>query len=485
VPVDSSGGFLLSLLTESFAVRALIGSLAAAALAALVVHLDGVRSSRARRILLLAPVLTAAIAALASLRHAEAYLPQLWVASTVSGPPGQLLELLGELRALSTERGVDMLALGYLLVVAVLLTRRFAGHLAVRRLLVPAIAPTRHVHLVTRVNRLSAQMGIRAPRVLLLPGCPGGAFTAGLRRPVVVVDTALLHQLDEREMEGLLAHELAHIARRDTLVGLVVGVFRDCTFFLPPIHLAARWLRNEQEESADELASRHTGRPGALASSILKVWDRTRARHLPAAACAAVPVWGLRPVAVGGRPPAPAPLSETARALAVRVERLISLAPAVSSRRRRIEVSLAGLVLAAATGTSIAVPAWFASQDMYGVSFAVLSAHTTPVESPAFATFRALTPQAGETGTTTSTIGGTLDAGDDSSACPCLETRAQLRGEVAATGPRSQSGMLWAPAGADAWELPERAAVRARPLWTLTDSGPQVGFFLVGRPAAS
>jgi hypothetical protein len=45
--------------------------------------------------------------------------------------------------------------------------------------------------------------------------------------------------------------------------------------------------------------------------------------------------------------------------------------------------------------------------------------------------------------------------------------------------------MLWAPVGAGAWELRERAAVRARPLWTLTDSGPQVGFFLVGRPAGA
>jgi Zn-dependent protease with chaperone function len=484
VPVDSSGGFLLSLLTESFAVRALIGSLAAAALAALVVHLDGVRSSRARRILLLAPVLTAATAGVASLRDAEAYLPQLWVASSASGPTGQLLELLGELRALSTERGIDLLALAYLLVVVVLVARRFAGHLAVRRLLGGAIPPTRHVHLVTKVNRLAAQMGIHPPRVLLLPACPGGAFTARIRRPVVVVDTALVHQLDDREMEGLLAHELAHIARRDTLVGLVVGLFRDCTFFLPPVHLAARWLRHEQEESADELASRHTGRPAALASSILKVWDRTRARQLPAAACAAVPAWGLRPATAGGALPDAAPLSETARALAARVERLITQIPDVSSGRRRVEVTLAGLVLFAATGTSIAVPAWIASKDIGGVSFAVLSAHATPAEAPAFATFRALTPQPGEVATPAT---GPLSTGgvEDSPACPCLETRAELRGEQAATGPHAEARMLWAPAGADAWELRERAAVRARPLWTLTDSGPQVGFFLVGRPAGA
>ena len=66
----------------------------------------------------------------------------------------------------------------------------------------------------------------------------------------------LVEQLDTRELEGLLAHELAHIARRDVPLNVAIGVIRDLTFFVPPLHLAARWLRQEQEHAADDLIER-------------------------------------------------------------------------------------------------------------------------------------------------------------------------------------------------------------------------------------
>jgi hypothetical protein len=102
------GGFLLSLATESFAVRALLGSLAAAGFAAVLVGAGLVRTRGARRLAVLAPVLTAAVAGVASI--GEVYLPQLWLA-TGTGAEGSLLDALGEQRGLVTERGIDALIL--------------------------------------------------------------------------------------------------------------------------------------------------------------------------------------------------------------------------------------------------------------------------------------------------------------------------------------------------------------------------------------
>lgn len=497
-PVPSAGGqggFLLSLVTESFAVRALLGSLAALALAALMVRCGLVRSSRARRLLILAPVLTAALAGLASLRDAETYLPQLWIttAAATGGAAGQFLDLLGDLRVMSHHRQMDLLVVAYVLVVGALLLRRVAGMVAVRSLLRRARPPVGHGSLVALTHDFAARMQVRVPRVVFLDACPGGALTVGCRRPVVAIDPALLQTLDAAEIEGLIAHELAHIRRRDAPLGLVVGVFRDLTFFLPPLHLAGGWLRREQEESADELASAHTGRPAALASGILKVWDCSRAMRGPQVTCAAVA--GRRFAlagAVDGRAVDP-PLRGAAKAISVRVERLIARTPAIPMWRRRAETVLAAAVLATATTASLAIPGWLAAQhnaDM--LAFAYLTAQpATAVESPALATFRQLAPPA-RAAVQDSTTAAAASAGleplsakaTERGQCPCVEDQAQLRQATPTASAPAPAHMLWRSGEQRSWELDplqRQGSVRAaRPLFTLSDSGPQVGFFLVG-----
>lgn len=494
VPSAVDQGFLLSLVTESFAVRALLGSLAALALSALAIRCGVVRSARARRLLILAPVLTAAVSGVASISDAEVYLPQLWVttAAVTGGAAGQLLDLLGDLRVMSHHRQTDVLVAAYVVIAGVLLLRRAAGLLAMRGVVRRARPPIGHGSLVVLAHRYAARMRIPVPRVVLLESCPGGALTFGLRHPVVAIDPGLLETLDAAEVEGLLAHELAHIKRRDAPLGLVVGAFRDLAFFLPPLHLAGRWLLREQEESADELASAHTGRPAALASGILKVWDCSRATRGPQLGCAAV--HGRRLALAGGdRRGTEPPLRGAAKVISLRVERLIARAPVVPLWRRRAEIALAAGVLAAATTASLAVPGWIVAQhdaDMF--AFAYLTAQpSSPVESPAFTTFRQLAPPAppapDTVGTQRSTTTGaaSLAAGAERGICPCVESQAQLRKKVPASDSTPPAHMLWRSGEQRTWELDplhRQGSVRAaRPLLTLSDSGPQVGFFLVGR----
>lgn len=479
MPLDGSGGFLLSLLTESFAVRALIGSVAAALLALLVVRRDLVRHRTARRVTVLAPVLVAAGAAIGVAREGGAYLPQLWVASSGRGPAAELLDLLGELRAVSPGTGVNLLVAVYAALTVLFAVRRVAGARRLSRLLATAHEPVGYGRLMPLLHQLSSRMDVPLPRLVLLAECPGGAFTAGLRRPVIALDPVVVDRLDARELEGLLAHELAHLKRRDNLIGLAVGLFRDVAFFLPPVHLALRWLRREQEESADELASEVTGRPVALASSILKVWDRHRehgAAWRPSLACSAV---GTLAPSHGAQ----------SQALTERVERLLDRpARAVTGRRRRLELALAAGLLVIGGLAAWVVPAWI-SQDLnaYSLSFIYLPAPASAAaEAPAFATFRALTDDA--PAARSYLPGPTAAAGKlasrDPALCPCLETTAQLRmGEVFTAEP-ARPRMLWRSAGHDAWEftnLRDRAELQSRPLLALTDRGQQMGFFVVAR----
>jgi beta-lactamase regulating signal transducer with metallopeptidase domain len=481
-PGSPPAGFFLSLLTESFAVRAFLGSVLAVVLSAVAVRLGYVRAPGARRLLVLAPALAAAAAAVASLVEAEAYLPQLWVAST-DGQPGRVLELLGELRVISSSRGVDVLVLLWMIVATVLVTRRLWGVAATRRLLRRAQELPQDHPAQTVAERLAAAM--RTPQVALrtLEDCPGGALTTRTRRPVVVIDPDLLSSLDAQEIEGLLAHEIAHTARRDTLLGTVVGLFADVTFFLPTVHAVERSLRREREEGADELASRHTGRPGALASSILKVWEGSAPSSVRLSACGAVASgvavapWLLRRPRHDG--------SKGARVIAARVERLVAPPPLRTGVRRVAEVVGAVTLVLAAMAASVVLPQWIATDlDAYSLAFGYVPPPAESVESPAFATFRALAPprEIEDLRGYERVVAASARSGADAGAsCPCVETQAQwLSGRPARVSHRAQS-MAWQRTSSPAWDIrPAPGSVRARPLLTLVETGPRVGFFVMG-----
>lgn len=75
------------------------------------------------------------------------------------------------------------------------------------------------------VERLTRRAGLPMPRLYLVPSHTPNAFATG-RSPskaAVAVTTGLLRILDRREVEGVLAHELAHVQNRDTLIATIAA----------------------------------------------------------------------------------------------------------------------------------------------------------------------------------------------------------------------------------------------------------------------
>jgi heat shock protein HtpX len=75
------------------------------------------------------------------------------------------------------------------------------------------------------VARLAALADLPVPRIAVSPTDVPNAFAAGSSptNAVLVVTRGLLHRLPERELEAVLAHELAHVANRDAFVMTLVG----------------------------------------------------------------------------------------------------------------------------------------------------------------------------------------------------------------------------------------------------------------------
>ena len=75
------------------------------------------------------------------------------------------------------------------------------------------------------LHRLSERAGIPTPRLYFVPTHAPNAFATG-RNPAhaaVAVTAGLLDSLSQREVMAVLAHELAHVANRDTLISTVAA----------------------------------------------------------------------------------------------------------------------------------------------------------------------------------------------------------------------------------------------------------------------
>jgi heat shock protein HtpX len=169
------------------------------------------------------------------------------------------------------------------------------------RELTPEEAPQLHA----LVDRLCALADMPKPRVAVSDMDLPNAFATGRSpdRAVICVTTGILKRLDEAELEGVLAHELSHVAHRDVTVmtvasfaGVLAGLLtrfvlwggmgrnRDqntALLFMVVMLVSAvvyvvsflltRALSRYRELSADRSGALLTGNPTALATALQKV----------------------------------------------------------------------------------------------------------------------------------------------------------------------------------------------------------------------
>ncbi len=84
------------------------------------------------------------------------------------------------------------------------------------------------------VDRLRQRAGLPMPRVYVCPHEAPNAFATGRspRRAAVAVTEGAIRLLDDHELDGVLAHELAHIKNRDTLTSCIAATIAGVLAFL-------------------------------------------------------------------------------------------------------------------------------------------------------------------------------------------------------------------------------------------------------------
>ncbi|MFF1837347.1 zinc metalloprotease HtpX [Streptomyces sp. NPDC058231] len=168
------------------------------------------------------------------------------------------------------------------------------------------VTPEEAPELHGTIDRICALADMPKPRVAIARSDVPNAFATGRgeKSALVCATTGLLRRLEPEELEGVLAHEMSHVAHRDVAVmtiasflGVLAGIVTRVALWggfsrsrsndplgiaillIPLISavvyclsfLLTRLLSRYRELSADRAAALLTGRPSALASALTKV----------------------------------------------------------------------------------------------------------------------------------------------------------------------------------------------------------------------
>ena len=225
-----------------------------------------------------------------------------------------LLVVLGG--AIAGEQGLIM-AFGFALVLN-LFSYWFSDSIAIRMTRSREVSREEQPELYDMVERLSQNAGLPTPRVYVTPSPQPNAFATGRnpRHAAVAVTEGIMRILDRTELEGVIAHELAHIKNRDTLISTIATVMAGALAFVARMGqyrmifggmrgsrnnaggaavliqllaiifapLAAMLIRmaisRSREYIADAGGARIAGNSGGLASALLKMEQHAQGRPM-------------------------------------------------------------------------------------------------------------------------------------------------------------------------------------------------------------
>lgn len=135
-----------------------------------------------------------------------------------------------------------------------IVTYWFSDRIALRAHGAREVSPEEAPQLHAMVAELARRADLPKPRVYLVDDPSPNAFATG-RNPqhgAVAVTTGLLEILDESELRGVLAHELAHIKNRDTLISTVAATIAGAISYLAQmLFFFGGGSRDEEESSAN------------------------------------------------------------------------------------------------------------------------------------------------------------------------------------------------------------------------------------------
>jgi len=126
---------------------------------------------------------------------------------------------------------------------------------------------------VDTLLQLEQTLGSPKPLAMFLSPGPGEPGVFGIFRPVLLWPTGISKHLQDRHLEAILAHELAHVRRRDNLTAAMHMLVEAIFWFHPLVWWLGARLADERERACDEEVLQLGKSAQVYAESILKTCE--------------------------------------------------------------------------------------------------------------------------------------------------------------------------------------------------------------------
>jgi heat shock protein HtpX len=197
----------------------------------------------------------------------------------------------------------------------------------------PADAPHVYARLEPLIRELTQKMGLPMPKLWIIPEDSPNAFATGRdpQHASVAVTEGILRLMDDRELEGVIAHELGHVLHRDILISSIAATLASAITFLSRMAFFFGGSRDEEDNrggawsgllmlilapiaamliqlsisrtrefSADAASAKYTGSPDGLISALGKLETGVQRVPMDDASPATAHMFILNPFRGGG-----------------------------------------------------------------------------------------------------------------------------------------------------------------------------------------
>lgn len=132
-----------------------------------------------------------------------------------------------------------------------------------------------------KVSDLARQAGLHRPVRVLASALVASPLVVGHVKPLILMPLGAMAGLSAPEVEMILAHEIAHVVRKDYLVNLVQSLAEIIFFYHPAVWFLSASLRTERENCCDDIATQLCGNSLVLAKALSSLAEWAYAAQTP------------------------------------------------------------------------------------------------------------------------------------------------------------------------------------------------------------
>ena len=126
---------------------------------------------------------------------------------------------------------------------------------------------------IETLDNLKQKVGVKQSIELVESALTRTPMVVGILKPMILFPIGAINRLSPTEVEAILAHEIAHVLRKDYIFNIIQSVIEALFYFHPAVWWISSIIRNERENCCDDVAIKICGSSMNYAKALVTVQE--------------------------------------------------------------------------------------------------------------------------------------------------------------------------------------------------------------------